>query len=122
MSINFFIFIFVLFVCFCVLFLYKYFYNKKYVTFIYSSITIIFLVFVSDMASSGGKQKSTRPRPLTDDDFQNFLDRLDNDDDDDGALTDIEDGDKDDDDEDTETNFVNIVNNEVGTNINFKWH
>ena len=72
------------------------------------------------MASSSGKQKSTRPRPLTDEDLQNFLDMLDNDDDDDGALTDtdIEDGDSDDDDEDTETNFVNIVDNEVGTNIN----
>ena len=45
---------------------------------------------------------------------------LDNDDDDDGTLTDtdIEDGDSDDDDEDTETNFVNIVDNEVGNNIN----
>ena len=45
---------------------------------------------------------------------------LDNDDDDDGALTDtdIEDGNSDDDDEDTETKFVNIVNNEVRTNIN----
>ena len=42
------------------------------------------------------------------------------DNDDDGALTDadIEDRDSDDDDEDTETNFVNIVDNEVGTNIN----
>ena len=72
------------------------------------------------MASSSGKRKSTRPRPLTDEDLQNFLDMLDNDDDDDGALTDtnIEDGDSDDDDEDTETNFVNIVDNEVGTNIN----
>ena len=72
------------------------------------------------MASSSGKQKSTRPRPLTDEDLQNFLDMLDNDDDDDGTLTDtdIEDGDSDDDDEDTETNFVNIVDNEVGTNIN----
>ena len=47
------------------------------------------------MASFTGKQKSTRPRPLTDEDFQNFLDMLDNDDDDDGTLanTDIEDGD-----------------------------
>ena len=72
------------------------------------------------MASSSGKRKSTRPRPLTDEDLQNFLDMLDNDDDDDSALTDtdIEDGDSDDDDEDTETNFVNIVDNEVGTNIN----
>ena len=45
---------------------------------------------------------------------------LDNDDDDDGALTDtdIEDGDSDGDDEDTETIFVNIVDNQVGTNIN----
>ena len=69
------------------------------------------------MASSSGKRKSTRPRPLTDEDLQNFLDMLDNDDDDDGALTDtdIEDGDSDGDDEDTETNFVD---NEVGTNIN----
>ena len=42
--------------------------------------------------------KSTTPRPLTDEDLQNFLDILDNDDDDDGALTDtdIEDGDSDD--------------------------
>ena len=72
------------------------------------------------MASSSGKRKSTRPRPLTDVDLQNFLDMLDNDDDDDVALTDtnIEDGDSDDDDEDTETNFVNIVDNEVETNIN----
>ena len=72
------------------------------------------------MASSSGKRKSTSPRPLRDEDLQNFLDMLDNDDDDDGALTDtdIEDGDSDDDDEDTETNFVNIVDNEVGTNIN----
>ena len=47
------------------------------------------------MASSTGKQKSNRPRPLTDEDFQNFLVMLDNDDDDDGTLanTDIEDGD-----------------------------
>ena len=121
MSIYFLIFIFVLFICFCVLFLFKYFYNKKCVTFLYSSITIIFLFFVSDMASSSGKRKSTRPRPLTDADLQNVLDMLDNDDDDDGALADtnIEDGDSDDDDdEDTETNFVNIVDNEVGTNIN----
>ena len=70
------------------------------------------------MASSSGKRKSTRPRPLTDEDLQNFLDMLDNDDDDDGTLTDtdIEDGnsDDDDDDEDTETTFVNIVDNEVG--------
>ena len=45
---------------------------------------------------------------------------IDNDDDNDGALTDTdtEDGDSDDDDQDTETNFVNIVDNEVGTNIN----
>ena len=44
----------------------------------------------------------------------------DDDDDDDGALTDTdtEDGDSDDDDEDTETNFVNISDNEAGTNIN----
>ena len=121
MSIYFFIFIFVLFVCFCVLFLYKYFYNKKcVVTFLYSSVTIIFLFFVSDMTSSSGKRKSTRPSPLADEDLQNFLDMLDNDDDDDGALTgtDIEDGDSDDDDEGTETNFVNIVDNKVGTNIN----
>ena len=41
---------------------------------------------------------------------------LDNDD----ALTDtdIEDGDSNDDDEDTETNFEDIVDNEVGANIN----
>ena len=72
------------------------------------------------MASSNGKQKSTRPRLLTDEDLQNFLDMLDNDDDNDGALTDtyIEDGDNDDHDEDTETNFVNIVDNKVGTNTN----
>ena len=72
------------------------------------------------MASSNGKQKSARPRLLTDEDLQNFLDMLDNDDDNDGTLTDtyIEDGDNDDDDEVTETNFVNIVDNEVGTNIN----
>ena len=116
MSIDFF-FIFVLFVRFCVLFLYKYFYNKNCVTFLDSSITII---FVSDMASPSGKQKPTRPRPMTDEDLQNFLDMLDNDDDDDGALTDtdIEEGDIDDDHEDTETNFVNIADNEVGTNIN----
>ena len=70
------------------------------------------------MASSSGKRKSTRPRPLTDEDLQNFLDMLDNDDDDDGTLTnaDIEDGDSNDDDEDTETNFVNIVD-KAGTNI-----
>ena len=62
--------------------------------FLYCSITIIFLFFVSDMASSTGKQKSTRPRSLTDEDFQNFLVMLDNDDDDDTlANTDIEDGD-----------------------------
>ena len=72
------------------------------------------------MASSSGKRKSSRPRQLTDEDLQNFLDILDNDDDDYGALThtDIDNGDSDDDDEDTETNFVNIVDNEVGTNIN----
>ena len=71
------------------------------------------------MASSSGKRKSTRPRPLTDEDLQNFLDMLDNNDDDDGALMDIniEDGDSDDD-EETETNFVNIVDNKVGNNIN----
>ena len=70
------------------------------------------------MASSSGKGKSNRPRPLTDEDLKNFLDMLENDDDDDGALTntDIEDGDSDD--EDTETDFVNNANNEVGTNIN----
>ena len=80
----------------------------------------MFLLFVSDMTSFSGKRKSTRPRALTNEDLQNFLDMLDNDDDDDGALTDtdIEDGDSDDDDKDTETNFVNIVDNEVGTNIN----
>ena len=74
------------------------------------------------MASSSGKWKSNRPRPLTDEDLQNFLDTLDNDDDDDGTFvdTDIEDGDSDDDDEDTETNFVNIVDNEVETKS--KWH
>ena len=67
------------------------------------------------MASSSGKRKSTRPRPLTDEDLQNFLDMLDNDDDADGALmdSDIEDGDSDDGDEDTETNFVNIVDNPI---------
>ena len=72
------------------------------------------------MASSSGKRKSSKPRQLTDEDLQNFLDILDNDDDDYGALThtDIDNGDSDDDDEDTETNFVNIVDNEVGTNIN----
>ena len=72
------------------------------------------------MASSSGKRKSTWPKPLTDEDLQNFLDMLENDDDDDGALTntDIEDGDSDDDNEDTETNFVNNVDNEVGTNLN----
>ena len=75
------------------------------------------------MASSSIKQKSARPRPLKDQDLQNVLDMLDNDNDDDSALTDtyIEDGDSDDDDdddEDTETNFVNIVDNELGTNIN----
>ena len=120
MSIYFFFFIFVLFVCFCVLFLYKYFYNKKCVTFLYSSITVIFLFFVSDIASSSSKQKSTRPRPLTDEDFQECLDMLDNDDDNDGAFmdTDIEAGDSHDDDDSTEANIVNIVDNEVGTNIN----
>ena len=75
MSIYFFIFIFVLFVCFYVLFLYKYFYNKKCVTFLYSSITINFLFFISDMASSNGKRKSTKPRALTDEDLQNFLEK-----------------------------------------------
>ena len=67
------------------------------------------------MASSSGKRKLTRPRPLTDEDLQNFLDMLDNDDDADGALmdSDIEDGDSDDGDEDTETNFVNIVDNPI---------
>ena len=82
-------------------------------------LQLFFYFFVSDMASSSGKRKSTRPKPLTDEDLQNFLDMLENDDDDDGALTntDIEDGDSDDDDEDTETNFVNNVDNEVGTNI-----
>ena len=72
------------------------------------------------MGSPSGKRKSTRPRLLTDEDLQNVLDILDNDDDNDGALTDtdIEDGYSDDDDEDTEINFVNIVDNEVGTNIN----
>ena len=72
------------------------------------------------MASSTGKRKSTRPRRLTEEDLKNFLDVLDNDDDDDRALThtDIKKGDSGDDDEDTETNFVNIVDNEVGTNIN----
>ena len=57
---------------------------------------------------------------LTDEDLENFLDMLDNDDDDDGALTDtdIKDGHSDDDDKATETNFGNIVDNEVGTNIN----
>ena len=116
---------FVLFVCFCVLFLYKYFYNKKCVTFLYSSITIFLLFFVSDMTSSSGKRKSTRPRPFTEEDFQNFLDILDNDDEDDddddvSALADtyIQDGNSDDDHEDTETNFVNIVDNDVGTIIN----
>ena len=72
------------------------------------------------MAYSSGKRKSTRPRPLTDEDLQNSLDMLENDDDDDGTLTDtdIEDENSDDDDEDTETNFVNNVDNEVGTNLN----
>ena len=74
------------------------------------------------MASSSGKQKSTRPTPSTDEDLQNILDILDNDDDhdDDSTLadTDIEDGDSDDNDEDTETNFVNVGHNDVGTNIN----
>ena len=72
------------------------------------------------MASSSGKRKSTRPRLLTDEDLQKFLDMLDNDDEHDGALTDtdIEDGDSDYDNEDSETNFVNIVDNEVGTNMN----
>ena len=66
------------------------------------------------MASSSGKQKSTMPRPLTNEDLQNFLDMVDNDDDDDDDVltdTDVEDGDSDGDDEDTETNFVNIVDN-----------
>ena len=64
------------------------------------------------MASSSGKQKSTMPRPLTNEDLQNFLDMVDNDDDDDVLMdTDVEDGDRDGDDEDTETNFVNIVDN-----------
>ena len=72
------------------------------------------------MASSSGKGKPTRPRPMTDEDLQNFLDMLDNDDGDDGALTDtdIEDRDSDDEEEDTETNFVHIADNEVGPNIN----
>ena len=74
------------------------------------------------MASSSGKQKSTRPAPSTDEDLQNILDILDNDDDhhDDSTLadTDIEDGDSDDNNEDTETNFVNIGHNDVGTTIN----
>ena len=117
---------FVHFVCFWVLFLYKSFYNKICVTFLCSSITISLLFFVSDIASSSGKRKSTRPRPFTEEDFQNFLDILDNDDedddddDDDSALADtyIQDGDSDDDHEDTETNFVNIVDNDVGTIIN----
>ena len=71
------------------------------------------------MTSSSGKRKSSRPRPLTDEDLQNFLDMLDNDDDNDGALmdTDIEEGDSKDD-EDTGTNFVNIADNEVASNIN----
>ena len=64
------------------------------------------------MASSSGKQKSTMPRPLTNEDLQNFLDMVDNNDDDDVLMdTDVEDGDRDGDDEDTETNFVNIVDN-----------
>ena len=122
---------FVHFVCFWVLFLYKCFYNKICVTFLCSSITISLLFFVSDIASSSGKRKSTRPIPFTEEDFQNFLDILDNDDDDDddddddyddddSALADtyIQDGDSDDDHEDTETNFVNIVDNDVGTIIN----
>ena len=80
-------------------------------------LQLFFLFFVSDVAYSSGKQKSNRPRPLTDEDLQNFLDMLDNDDDDDALTdTDIEDGDSDDD-EDTKTNFVNIVDNKVGTNI-----
>ena len=116
---------FVHFVCFWVLFLYKSFYNKICVTFLCSSITISLLFFVSDIASSSGKRKSTRPRPFTEEDFQNFLDILDNDDEDDddddvSALADtyIQDGNSDDDHEDTETNFVNIVDNNVGTIIN----
>ena len=44
-----------------------------------------FYYFFSDMASSSGKPKATRPRPLTDEDLQNILDMLDNGDDDDGA-------------------------------------
>ena len=64
------------------------------------------------MASSSGKQKSTMPRPMTNEDLQNFLDMVDNDDNDDVLTdTDVEDGDHDGDDEDTETNFVNIVDN-----------
>ena len=86
------------------------FYNKNCVTFIYSSITIIFLFSVSDMTSSSGKQKSTRSRPLTDEDLQNVFD---------GALADADIyiyPDSDHDDEDTETSFVNIADNEVRTN------
>ena len=113
------------FVCFWVLFLYKSVYNKICVTFLCSSITISLLFFVSDIASSSGKRTSTRPRPFTEEDFQNFLDILDNDDEDDddvdvSALADtyIQDGNSDDDHEDTETNFVIIVDNDVGTIIN----
>ena len=66
--IYFFIFIFVLLVCFCVLLLYRYFYNKKGVTFLYSSIAIIFyflfqiwhLPMVSENQLGQG-MKSTRP-------------------------------------------------------------
>ena len=75
MSIYFFIFIFVPFVWFCVLFLCKYFYNRKCVAFLYCSIKTNFLFFVSYMASSSGKRKSTRPRALTDEDLQNFLEK-----------------------------------------------
>ena len=72
------------------------------------------------MAYFSGKRKSIRPRLLTDENLQNVLDMLDNGDDDDDTLTDIdlEDGDSDDDDEDTETNFLNIADNEVGSNVN----
>ena len=64
----FFYFYFWTFVCFCVLFLYKYFYNKKCVTFLYSSIAIIFyflfqiwhLPMVSENQLGQG-MKSTRP-------------------------------------------------------------
>ena len=118
----FFYVIFLLFVCFCVFFYINVFTIKNELLFFTLVLHFFSIFFFSDIASSSGKQKSTRPTPSRDEDLQNILDILDNDDDhdDDSTLadTDIEDGDSDDNDEDTETNFVNIGHNDVGTNIN----